>query len=241
MHPFNQPPLHLIEEGTLTVYPPIDPPRGPPIYVDEGPLKVVPNEPASSTYRSDEHQPLRADPPWIDYRPPSFQSRTRKFFTPEHSQLPNRRQTNQPNMASPLIREMLLTSQARLQKKVPDQQLQPTEQGRREIWAARKFQSQQTADWFSQQHMAPQANDQVSSRSGISTTLLQHTESSAEHSSYRAQQLREPLHRRQLELGQPMQPQRYLLYEQPNHPQQQQHGQGAKGGLYPVMRNAVEK
>ncbi|KAK1981224.1 hypothetical protein LZ30DRAFT_94278 [Colletotrichum cereale] len=150
MHPFKQSHMYFTNERILTVYSPIDPPLVPPVYIDEEWL-IAPIQPAATTRPSKEYQSPRVDFPWADYRKPSSHPRPRLLSHAEHLQVrqksnlpqfsppppqavlfndfqfPRHEQMSQHNSASSLIRDILMTSQARLRAKITQQQFRPVE------------------------------------------------------------------------------------------------------------------
>ncbi|KAK2003926.1 hypothetical protein LX36DRAFT_41628 [Colletotrichum falcatum] len=150
MHPFNQPHMYFTNEGILTVYPPIDPPLVPPAYVDDEEWLIAPNQSIAVMGPFKEHQPPSVGFPLGDYQGPLFRPRPRLLSRPEHLQdrqktklpqfspppqavvfndfqFPTSGQMSQHNTASLLVRDILMTSQARLRLNVAQQQFRLTE------------------------------------------------------------------------------------------------------------------
>ncbi|KAK1595842.1 uncharacterized protein LY79DRAFT_94305 [Colletotrichum navitas] len=142
--------MYFTNEGILTIYPPIDPPLVPPVYIDEK-LLIASNQPTAVTGLSKEYQASSVDFPSADYREPLTQPRHRLHSHPEHLQVrqrnnlpqfspppqvvlfndfqfPGYEQMNLHNTASLLVRDILMTAETRLRVKAAQQQVRPMEQ-----------------------------------------------------------------------------------------------------------------
>ncbi|KAK2014924.1 hypothetical protein LZ32DRAFT_181047 [Colletotrichum eremochloae] len=250
MHPFNQSHMYFTNEGILTIYPPIDLPLIPPVYIDEG-LFVAPHQPTVVMGPSKEYQSPSVCFPRDDYREPLSQPRPRLHSHPEHLQIrqksnlpqfrqppqaglfndfqfPRNGQMSQHNTASPLIRDILMTSQTRLRIKAAQQQFRPTEQSGPDIRVRPGFLSV-PQQYRSQQHGCENLQPQVA---GMSNMAL-------------VGQLCEPIQLEQIgkhyrpRSGQSMQPQSRLRCELKSH--FQQHDEGTEDNDYHGIYNTAER